>query len=274
MTAIVDSEAWRELFATYQMLPELWNMNCEGYKNREKKRQSWLVLLEKYKAIDPNASVEILKPKLNNIRYCYRRELRKIMRSEKNGATSDEVYVPQLWYFNLLSFIKEQELSIITAESEDDENTSFSSYPPPSKKKCPTFKQQGSFQELDLSSALVLGQPSPMMPSSLGSDQDDATVYAEGWAYQYRKLTVDQQLKAKKAIDEILLLGVLGKLTFNSVDFAAALSPFQQSPRPASAAQPQQVACPSSSAYTSHHHSGNYNITHPKIEIYDNGEIL
>lgn len=266
MTAIVDSEAWREFFATYQMLPELWNMNCAEFKNRDKKRQCWPVLLEKYKAIDPNASLEGLKSKLNNIRYCYRRELRKIMRSEKNGASLDDVYVPQLWYFNLLHFLKEQEISFITAESDEDDSASFSF--PPSKKKCPNPKQQVLFQEID---PLDVPQSQSGLMAPSFNDRDDAAVYADGWSYLYRKLSVDQQLKAKKAIDEILLLGVLGKLTFNSIDFSAALSTrIEQSPYPA--VQPQQVAYPSSSAYIPANTGGN--ISHPKIEIYDNGEIL
>lgn len=269
MAAIVDSEAWRDFFAAYRNLPELWNVNCPDYKSRDKKRKSWPLLLEKYKAIDKDASLDGLKSKLNNIRYCYRRELRKVQKSERAGASFDAVHVPTLWYFSLLDFVKSQEVAFIAAESDDDDSTSFSI--PPSKKKCPNFKEQILLQEIDPLD-FPRNQPSPMSPSPIipsSNTRDDAAVYAEGWAYTYRKLSLEQQLKAKKAIDEILLLGILGKLTFNSVDFTAALSPFEHSP--SAVAQPQQVARPSSSAYTT---SSNCNINQPKLEIYDNGELL
>lgn len=47
--------------------------------------------------------------------------------------------------------------------------------------------------------------------------RDEAAVFAEGWAISYRKLDEKNKLLAKKAIEEILVLGQLNKLDFNSV---------------------------------------------------------
>lgn len=49
------------------------------------------------------------------------------------------------------------------------------------------------------------------------NSRDEAAVYAEGWAISYRKLDEKNKLLAKKAIEEILVLGQLNKLEFNSV---------------------------------------------------------
>lgn len=47
--------------------------------------------------------------------------------------------------------------------------------------------------------------------------RDEAAIYADAWAVSYRKMNVEQRLYAKKAIEEILILGQLGQLTLNSV---------------------------------------------------------
>lgn len=58
----------------------------------------------------------------------------------------------------------------------------------------------------------------PQLLHNLGpGTRDEATVYAEGWAISYRKLDERNKLLAKKAIEEILVLGQLNKLEFNSV---------------------------------------------------------
>lgn len=47
--------------------------------------------------------------------------------------------------------------------------------------------------------------------------KDDASVYAESWATSYRKLSGAQKIFAKKAIEEILVLGQLDQLSLNSI---------------------------------------------------------
>ena len=47
--------------------------------------------------------------------------------------------------------------------------------------------------------------------------RDDAAIYAEAWACSYRKLSEEQKFYAKKACDEIFVLGQLEKLTLNTV---------------------------------------------------------
>ena len=49
-------------------------------------------------------------------------------------------------------------------------------------------------------------------------ERDEADIYAESWAHAYRKLTESQKLYAKKACDDIFILGQLRKLHFNTVN--------------------------------------------------------
>lgn len=54
-------------------------------------------------------------------------------------------------------------------------------------------------------------------PSKSKEVQDDAAIYASGWACMIRQMTPDQQLFAKQAIDEIVMLGRFNKLSLNFI---------------------------------------------------------
>ncbi|XP_018800660.1 PREDICTED: uncharacterized protein LOC108976184 [Bactrocera latifrons] len=44
---------------------------------------------------------------------------------------------------------------------------------------------------------------------------DEAETYAKAWACMFRQMKPEQQLFAKQAVDEVMLLGRFGKLCFN-----------------------------------------------------------
>lgn len=117
MATIADSEEWHMLFECYKDLPELWQIKSDAYKNRDKRNKAWSQMLRLYQCIVPNATLESLKNRMNNIKTCYRRELKKIRQSEKSGAGADEVYVPTLWYFYHLDFLKDQEEPVMGTSS-------------------------------------------------------------------------------------------------------------------------------------------------------------
>lgn len=49
---------------------------------------------------------------------------------------------------------------------------------------------------------------------------EESNIYAQTWSLEYRKLSEDQKFYAKKAIDEIFVLGRLRRLTLNTVPAA------------------------------------------------------
>ncbi|CAJ0927838.1 unnamed protein product [Ranitomeya imitator] len=55
--------------------------------------------------------------KIQGLRTVYKKELNKVVKSKKSGAATDEVYVPSLWYFDLLGFTRDQELPRTMASS-------------------------------------------------------------------------------------------------------------------------------------------------------------
>jgi hypothetical protein len=61
-----------------------------------------------------------VKRKLNNLRSAFRRELNIILESKTTGLSADEIYVPTLWYYDLLSFTTEDESSRVGISRLDD----------------------------------------------------------------------------------------------------------------------------------------------------------
>nr|XP_029724127.1 uncharacterized protein LOC115264524 [Aedes albopictus] len=213
-SAIQDSEEWHYFFEQYKDLPELWQIKNESFKNRDKKKKAWAELLRFYQCIVPKATIEQLKSRINNIRTCYRRELKKISDSEKSGAGTDEVYVPSLWYFEHLSFLKDQEETVQGTSSMDSgDEGDLDQLPRPSKRSKPSKDTTTRDEFLQK----AIGHLDARKNKN-DHERDDAAIFAEGWACGFRKMTDNQQLCAKKAIDEIILIGRLGKLSFNMVN--------------------------------------------------------
>ncbi|GBP68168.1 hypothetical protein EVAR_23319_1 [Eumeta japonica] len=66
-------------------------------------------LIENAKEIHDNADLAFVKKKIESMRNCFHRELRKAKRSLKTGSSADSVYEPTLWYFDLMHFTSDQE---------------------------------------------------------------------------------------------------------------------------------------------------------------------
>ncbi|KAG7175334.1 hypothetical protein Hamer_G001394 [Homarus americanus] len=77
---------------------------------------------------DPNrmyatATRDAVAKKTNSLPTAFRRECKKVMASARSGAGSEDIYVPSLWYCDLLIFIKNQEMPrpSVTNVDEDPE---------------------------------------------------------------------------------------------------------------------------------------------------------
>lgn len=95
----------REFIGLYKKLPCLWNPKARDFNYRSSKAAAYSILVEKYREVDPGASKETVQHRLNSLRNCRRKELKKVKAASEVG----EVYTPQLWYYGLMSFIDEQD---------------------------------------------------------------------------------------------------------------------------------------------------------------------
>ena len=68
------------------------------------------MLVEKMKEIDPRADRASARAKINSFRSAYRREMKKVKESMKSGGGTDDMYMPSLWYFDELDFLRDQKI--------------------------------------------------------------------------------------------------------------------------------------------------------------------
>lgn len=101
MSAIENHTFWTEFIALYKSLPCLWDIRSKSYVDRNLRNDAIDVLIEKCKEINPLSDKDFVNKKIHNLRCSFRRELKKV----KQSRSTKNVYIPSLWYFDILSFI-------------------------------------------------------------------------------------------------------------------------------------------------------------------------
>lgn len=94
-----------EFIELYKNETCLWQNKSKEYHDREMKFEAYKNLLEKMKEVDSKATIDTVKSKINTIRCTFKKELIKVRSSLKSGSGVDDIYVPKLWYYNLLQFL-------------------------------------------------------------------------------------------------------------------------------------------------------------------------
>ncbi|CAJ0960777.1 unnamed protein product [Ranitomeya imitator] len=107
-----EQDCVRALIEMYRSLPCLWKIKSADYSNRYKKKDAYEKLVAIYKEHHPTETVDehIVRKKIQALRTVYKKELNKVEKSLKSGARTDDVYVPKLWYYDLLAFTRDQEI--------------------------------------------------------------------------------------------------------------------------------------------------------------------
>lgn len=98
-----------EFIEEYKKFPCLWRIKSEEYRDRNQKNKAYEHLLNKMKEVEAGATIQMVKNKIDSMRGCFRKELKKIKDSQRSGAGEEDVYIPHLWYFKNLMFLKDQE---------------------------------------------------------------------------------------------------------------------------------------------------------------------
>ncbi|MCL4130342.1 UNVERIFIED_CONTAM: hypothetical protein GTU68_064100 [Idotea baltica] len=119
-TSDKERQFWTEFIEIYKENPCLWKIKSKEYSDRVKKNAAYDLLVEKLKEKDANATRELVTKKINNMRSSFRKECKKVSSSMKSGAGSDDVYIPNLWYYDLLVFLKNQEIPRTSVSSMEE----------------------------------------------------------------------------------------------------------------------------------------------------------
>uniref|UniRef100_A0A2M4APL3 Putative alcohol dehydrogenase transcription factor myb/sant-like protein n=1 Tax=Anopheles triannulatus TaxID=58253 RepID=A0A2M4APL3_9DIPT len=221
-----ERQFWREFLKLYRALPELWKVKSEGYRNRFRRNKAYQLLIAKMKKFDPRADKASVSAKINSFRSAYRRELRKVQDSMRDDCGADDVYIPTLWFYRDLEFLRHEENEspepsmLDDAEwkeehhdSEADETSSQTSQPQATfsnkRKRQDESKTNGEDSRMNELLSLACKR--------LATPPSETHMLARAWRTDYEKLSPDQQLYAKKFISDILFEGQLGALHRNSV---------------------------------------------------------
>ncbi|XP_041424896.1 uncharacterized protein LOC121395428 [Xenopus laevis] len=116
-----NPEFLREFIELYRALPCLWKVKSGDYMNKMKREKAYEELANLCKSVCPKADVQFVKTRISNIRTVFKKELNKVQASKKSGASADDLYVPKLWYYDLLLFTVDQEVA-------RDSRSNFSSH--------------------------------------------------------------------------------------------------------------------------------------------------
>jgi len=114
-----------EFIEIYKNETCLWQNKSKEYHDRDLKLAAYKILLEKFKEVDSKATIDTVKSKINTIRCTFKKEFGKVKASQKSGSGADEIYIPKLWYYDSLKFLKDQEIPRESRSniSGDDEET-------------------------------------------------------------------------------------------------------------------------------------------------------
>ncbi|XP_046977370.1 uncharacterized protein LOC124543255 [Vanessa cardui] len=107
MTTNKEKTVWTQIFEIYKEMPHLWDKKNKNYMNKEMRNDSFRILLEIYKDLDKEATVEVLKNLISNKRTSFYRELKKVKTGTQTGSGTEDLYIPTLWYFDLLMFLED-----------------------------------------------------------------------------------------------------------------------------------------------------------------------
>ncbi|XP_030382413.1 uncharacterized protein LOC115629943 isoform X2 [Scaptodrosophila lebanonensis] len=94
-----EMEVVQEFISCYKHYKALWDNSSVDYLSKKMKEPGYLELLKILRHVNPDANVNDVKRKINSLRCCYRRELKKIQ-------SSFDGYETRLWWFHKMDFLK------------------------------------------------------------------------------------------------------------------------------------------------------------------------
>lgn len=100
---------------TYKSHPCLWKVGCVQYSDSKLRVKAYQQLVHLCKTIYKNANKRFVIQKIDFIRGCYQKEFEKVQKS-KRITSKGYTYVSKLWYYDLLSFIKNEQTVVEMVE--------------------------------------------------------------------------------------------------------------------------------------------------------------
>uniref|UniRef100_A0A6P7H525 Uncharacterized protein LOC114346196 n=1 Tax=Diabrotica virgifera virgifera TaxID=50390 RepID=A0A6P7H525_DIAVI len=115
-------ELTKLLLILYENYPCLYDIRSSKYHNKVERIQALEDIKNNLIAHNNSITVDLIKKKIHGIRSQYFTEVNKIKKSEASGASTDDVYVPKLWFFEMASFLNESTSVTCQGESNLDDH--------------------------------------------------------------------------------------------------------------------------------------------------------
>ncbi|GFO05887.1 hypothetical protein PoB_003239200 [Plakobranchus ocellatus] len=109
-----------QLIEEYKARPCLWKTTAKEYSNKIIRRRAVEGICEALKLPCDSATLTGLKRKIKNLRSTFAKELRNIAKSQKSGASADDIYEPSWKWFQHLDFLRTH-IQVRAGESNLDE---------------------------------------------------------------------------------------------------------------------------------------------------------
>ncbi|KAG6456480.1 uncharacterized protein LOC115447531 [Manduca sexta] len=232
----LQKDIWTEVISLYKNMPFLWDKSDPKYTSRQSREIGYNIILQKYKEHDKHANMAVLKKKIDNMRTSYRRELKKVLLSKRNSLTPEDRYVPELWYFDSLSFLDKHIVLQHNRDSSDEDDMELShitesqSYTDDSSNFNPSIENL-FYQDFEYDNDILPRKKRKKVkreiPDELGDadtldnvQEDDWLVVGKSIGVQLKGLDSRQSAIAQKIIAETLFYAKLGKLKeYSTVSF-------------------------------------------------------
>ncbi|XP_011296542.1 uncharacterized protein LOC101887553 [Musca domestica] len=129
MTLKWKRETTEQLINCVKQNPSLYNVSTPGYLDRKGKDRTWDKILAKMVRFDPHLNKEEIRRKWRNLRVQFMQEERMLNNTKEDGTCgNDDVYIPKLWCYNQMSFLKPQfitrrRIEIVKPQGDNEDNT-------------------------------------------------------------------------------------------------------------------------------------------------------
>ncbi|XP_018578006.1 uncharacterized protein LOC108916277 [Anoplophora glabripennis] len=143
-------EATKWLIELYESHPYLYKTTHADYKNTTKRVAAIKLIknaLEESKLIE-NVTEEEVNRNIHGLRSQYFMELAKLKASYTSGSGTDDIYLPKLWSYQLLSFLKDS-APVRESISNLDENTEITEDGPQKDQENSDIVFDGFVEDLD-----------------------------------------------------------------------------------------------------------------------------
>ncbi|XP_014271380.1 uncharacterized protein [Halyomorpha halys] len=222
-----EKKVMTAVLKVYRSHKFLWDPSHALYYNKKARNQGLNNVLAVYKELHPDATLKILKKKLENMRNTFNKEFKKVDESISSEQDENKVYVPKLWYFELMRFLGNIKLAKTGRDTLEDTSDTEIINEPPSQQETwtPPIIEQPTpppLKKLKQSPKDTAEELLGLATEYLNKPESEWEVMAKGWALKLSKLATDQRLFAEKIINDTLFEAQMGTLTRNGVRFLTA----------------------------------------------------